>query len=345
MNSRNDLIVKWVVSKIEAEYKDDVSLLLTYGSYVNGTTNPLSDVDFYFIPKTERAYELCRTFIVEGIGFDLFPMSWERVEGLAEFKECIVSCLANVRVLFLNSEEDKKRFELLQYRLRNNLNNKGFMLERADDRLKTAMDIYRDMLFQNNLCSLKTSAGNIAMFLSDSVAYANQKYFSRGLKKQIEDLNNMRKIPQDFVLLYESITKAETIQALRDICYQIIKNTKHFLDNMGDKSTAKIIVNYKELAEFYEEGISTWNKIKVCCENGDSILAYISGTCLQRELDIITEKNGLKKIDLMSFYNVNQLEQFDKKAVEIQDNLVKLIKENGVSINEYSSIEDFLANN
>jgi hypothetical protein len=32
---------------------------------------------------------------------------------------------------------------------------------------------------------------------------------------------------------------------------------------MGDKSTAKIIVNYKELAEFYEEGISTWNKIKV----------------------------------------------------------------------------------
>jgi predicted RNA-binding protein with PUA-like domain len=49
------------------------------------------------------------------------------------------------------------------------------------------------------------------------------KIFSRGLKKQIEDLNNMRKIPQDFVLLYESNTKAETIQALRDICYQIIK--------------------------------------------------------------------------------------------------------------------------
>ncbi len=39
MNKRNDMIVKWAVNKIEKEYKDYVSLLLTYGSYENGTAN------------------------------------------------------------------------------------------------------------------------------------------------------------------------------------------------------------------------------------------------------------------------------------------------------------------
>ena len=89
MNKRNDMIIEWAIKKIEKEYKDDVSLLLTYGSYENGTDNLLSDVDFYFIPKTENAYKLSKTFIVEGVGFDLFPMSWERVEGISEFNEVL----------------------------------------------------------------------------------------------------------------------------------------------------------------------------------------------------------------------------------------------------------------
>ena len=56
------MIIEWSIKKIEREYKDDVSLLLIYGSYENGTANGLSDVDFYFVPKTERAYKLSKTF-------------------------------------------------------------------------------------------------------------------------------------------------------------------------------------------------------------------------------------------------------------------------------------------
>ena len=60
MKNRNDMIVEWVLGKIKNNYKNDVSLLIIYGSYENGTTNPLSDVDFYFIPKTDRAYGICQ---------------------------------------------------------------------------------------------------------------------------------------------------------------------------------------------------------------------------------------------------------------------------------------------
>ena len=106
MSIRNDKIVEWVVNKIKSDYKDDISLLVIYGSYIKGTANYLSDVDFYFIPKTERAYELCKTFIIEGIGFDWFPMTWERVEGLAEFNESLTPLLGNVKIGYSSSEKE-----------------------------------------------------------------------------------------------------------------------------------------------------------------------------------------------------------------------------------------------
>lgn len=344
MNKRNDMIVEWAVKRIEKEYKDDVSLLLTYGSYENGTANPLSDVDFYFIPKTKRAYELSKTFIVEGIGFDLFPMSWERVEGLSELKECLTPCLANVKILYCNSEEDKKRFEELQNGLKQNLNNKEFMLDKASKEMETAMSLYHTMLFEEDICELKTLAGYIVMFLSDAVAYANQTYFSRGLKKQIEDLKNMKSVPDDFVLLYESVVKANSEGELKECCYKMISNTRIFFNSKIEISKEKN-VNYEELAEWYQELISTWNKITVCCDNGNYVLAYISGTCLQRELNIVAKEYGLDKFNLMGAYDADHLEQFKKRAIVLQKEIIKIIYENGASIEEYNTVEEFIDQN
>lgn len=346
MNKRNDMIVQWVVDKIKKDFKDDVSLLLTYGSYEDGTSNPLSDVDFYFIPNTENAYKLCKTFIVEGIGYDLFPMSWKRVEGLAELNECLIPCLANVKILYSHSEEDNFRFKELQKRLKNNLNNKNFMLDKSAKQLEMAMTFYQTMLFEEDICEIRTLAGKIVMSLSDTVAYANQTYFSRGLKKQLEDLKNMESIPIDFLLLYESVIKATSVREIKDCCHEMIKHTRNFLISKTEKSKGEQKkANYEALAEIYEEGISTWNKIKVCCDNGNAILAYISGTCLQDTLNMAARENGLDKIDLMSAYNAEHLGQFNERALEIQRKFVKMIEENGVIIESYNSVEAFIKEN
>ena len=346
MNKRNDVVIEWVIKKIKTEYKDDVSLLLTYGSYENGTANPLSDVDFYFIPKTKSSYKLCKTFIIEGIGFDLFPMSWERVEGLAELNECLTPCLGNVKVLYCNSDEDKLRFQELQNRLKKNLNNKVFMLDKASKTMGMVMNFYQTMLFEEDICKLKTLAGCIVMSLADTVAYANQTYFRRGLKKQIDDLENMESIPVDFILLYESVINADSEQTIKEYCYKIIKNTRIFLkDKYGKSVLQEKKANYKEMAELYQEIVSTWNKIYVCCDSGDTVLAYISGTCLQRALNMAVSENGLNKFDLMSAYDSKHLEQFNERAMELQREFVKMIEDNGVTIETYNNVEEFIKRN
>ena len=346
MNKRNEMIVDWAVKKIEKEYKGEVALLLTYGSYENGTSNPLSDVDFYFIPKIEHAYKLSKTFIVEGIGFDLFPMSWGRVAGLAEINECLTPCLANVKVLYCDSEEDKMKFEALQNKFSENLNNKDFMLDKAIKKIEMCMESYKDMLFEEDICELRTLAGEIIMFLSDAVAYANQTYFKGGLKRQLEDLKNINSSPRDFVLLYESVIKANSEKEIKEYSYNIIKNTRNFLNSKSEKSKqAEKKVNYKELAEMYQEIISTWNKIYVCCDSGNDYLAYISGTCLQGTLNMASKEYGFNKYDLMGAYNAKNLGQFRNRAKQIQKEFVKMIEDNGVEIEEYDTVEHFIEKN
>jgi predicted nucleotidyltransferase len=47
-----------IVEKIEASYSEDISLLICYGSYVTGDYAGMSDIDFFFVPKTNRGYKL-----------------------------------------------------------------------------------------------------------------------------------------------------------------------------------------------------------------------------------------------------------------------------------------------
>lgn len=35
----NDKIVAWILNKVKMEYADDISLVLIYGSYINGSAN------------------------------------------------------------------------------------------------------------------------------------------------------------------------------------------------------------------------------------------------------------------------------------------------------------------
>lgn len=58
-----------ITNKVKTEYADDISLVLLYGSYINGTANSKSDVDCYYIPKIERGYNLGIGFIIDGVGY------------------------------------------------------------------------------------------------------------------------------------------------------------------------------------------------------------------------------------------------------------------------------------
>ncbi len=105
----------------------------------------MSDIDFYFVPKTGRGYELGLQFILDGIGYDLWPVSWERLAKISNLEEQIASILMDGVVLFASSEDDLLKLEDLRRNLQQNLKDAAVARQMSLKYLDEAKSMYFDM--------------------------------------------------------------------------------------------------------------------------------------------------------------------------------------------------------
>ena len=341
MNKNGTQLTDWAVKKIVSEYRDDVCLLLEHKTLKLEKDMDAAAFSFY-IPATNRANGLARTFIVDGIGYDLFPMSWERIERMADVKEYNTTCLADAKIIWAKSEEDKQRFISLQARLQANLQNPQYMLERAKKWFDTVKEIYQDTLFEEKLYKVRENAGYICDLLAVAVAFVNQRYFTHGQTNQLQELSGMKKIPANFTKLYREIIAEVSPDTQKRLCHELIKNTKVFLDEREKPAAKPSVPDFSELASWYQELCYTWRRVYHWCDMNDPINAYIWCCNLQNEVDEWGVKFGIADIDIFSSYKANDLVGFRERAEFIEQKFRETIKSNGVELDEYTTVEDFL---
>ncbi len=192
----NGRLVRWIAEKAEREYAEDISLVLIYGSYVNGTANSRSDVDCCFIPKTERGYEMATGFILEGVGYDIFPMSWERVERIACLRENLTPLVGDAEIIFCGSAEDMARLQGMQEKSQCCLADGAYVREIAEERCREAGRLCGMLERVRTETEAWKLTGMVIMTLADAVAVFQHGYFHFGLKQQFEDLMKLREVPE-----------------------------------------------------------------------------------------------------------------------------------------------------
>ena len=141
--TNNDRLIRWIQRRAEG-FRGDIAVIAAYGSYINGTANPRSDVDCYFVPKTERGGKFAATFILAGVGYDIFPMNWARLERIADLRDPLTPLVGDVRLLYCDTEADLERFGRLQQALRDNLNDPARARAAAKERYELARPVRRD---------------------------------------------------------------------------------------------------------------------------------------------------------------------------------------------------------
>ncbi|MHB1457785.1 MAG: hypothetical protein ACYC0V_12825 [Armatimonadota bacterium] len=345
MKKNGTELADWAVRKIETEYKDDVCLLLEHNTL--RLEEDRDGVDFsYYIPATNRANCLARTFIVDGIGYDLFPMSWERIEDIAELNEVITTCLADAEILFARSEVDRQRFGSLQARLVANLQNPHMMYKKALAWFNTAMDMYQEILFEESICKVRENAGHICNLLALSIACINGKYFKHGQTDQISEILSMNDIPVRFVDLYEQIIYTKMIDEQKRLCHDIISVMKKFLDDHNtDAVPAVVNPDAAGLAAWYQELSYTWRRVYHWCNADSPINAYLWCCLLQNEVNRVGAENGIDDLDILSYFDADNLSAFRKRAEYMEQKIIDFIEANGVTIDSYPSVEAFLEKN
>lgn len=354
MNNKHPL-TQWVISKIQSEYKEDIALLIAIkGHSINHDGH--GEIFDYFIPETERGCELAQTFIIDGIGHDLYPRSWERMEKSADLEEMTI-LLANAEILYAKSADASDRFHALQQKLITNLNSPAFVYHKALNRLESAASIYRTLLFEEKLYRARSEANRIQLYLSQAVAFMNHTFADSPLYSEAQAYHcdsdtrmyhcpSLNLVPESFFHYAHRLLTADQPEEIKKIVHALIRTTKNFV--FAHRPAIKEdnpIVNYENLADWYQELSLTWRRIHYFCRNNMPQEAYIDACYLQEELIVIAQEFQIEELNLLDSFSADSLLGLDLRSRKLEQIIRGILSEHNVKIREYSTMEEFFAAN
>jgi hypothetical protein len=329
-----------LVEKIETTYPDDICLLICYGSYVTGDHGRMSDIDFFFVPKTNTGYQLGHQFILNNIGYDLWPVSWERLTRISNLEEPIASILMDGEVLFAASDDDLLKLDDLKKKLQQNLSNEAFARKMSTRYMDRAKALYWDM---QNLegDAIFVDAVQIAETLLFAIAIMSGLYTKKGLKRIDDELSRFSVKPVTFLEIYRKLIRTEHKAAVQHLTNELIAETEKIWKTRfeGDTQNADAC----DLAGFYEEFKSTYNKLLLACDEQKYENAYYAGFMIDRETQSFLNRYAGTGIFPGMIHEVikNDYESLRANCIEHEQQLIQLLHQNGIELNVYSNMDEF----
>ena len=341
----NEKLEQWAAGKIGRDFPDDICLLLDHKTLRLDMDRESGRIGLEsYVPRTSRSNALAKTFIIDGIGYDLFPQTWERLEKMAEIDHYNLTCLADADVIWARSEADRQRFESLKAKFFANLKNPHLMLERAKNWFNAAAELFADMFFENKICIVRQNAGYICDFLSNAVAYTNGMYFRCGQSGQREELRKMENVPDNFIGLYEKVIFAKDPDEQKKCCHSLLCTVKEYLNSQNHDPPQKKS-RAAELAGWYHELSYTWRRVRHFCGTGDTASAYLWGCMLQKELGEITHEYDIPFFDILSAFDAGNLNAFTANTDKAEQAIISAIKADDGRLDVYRTVDEFLEKN
>ena len=351
----NDMkkLTEWAIKKIEKEYKDDVALLLgVHGHNIDGDQH---GVCFdYYVPATERGNELAETFIINGVGHDLYPRTWERLEASVALNDMPIA-VDGAEILYARSKDDEERFMDLKKRLHDNLMDPEFVYGKALEYMDKALEVYRTLIFEEKSYRIISEAGYIHFNLSQAVAVLNHSYTEEPIMSERQALDKdpesriyhcpeIKEVPKGFYQNAERLMREKDPEKIREVILLLLKATRRFIleKEPGTRSQELKEVNYKSLADWYQELSLTWRRIRFFCENNMPEEAYCDAGYLQGELLYIGQEFKIEEMDLLDSFDADDLGKLQKQADLLEKRVLEILAEHRIEVSSYESVEAFL---
>lgn len=340
-----DQVIEYALNKAAATFADDIDLLVCYGSYITGNVSELSDVDLFYVPRTDKR-DLSETFILNGVGYDIFALSWETLAEIAAFKNGLSPLLGDSKILYQFSETEGQHFDKLIEQMQQNLKDTDYMQQQARERMKFVCKQNQLIQSADSLSQVRENAGHLLLALAEAIAYTNQTYFHTGVKEQYQNLQEFAELPKDCMTLYDKLIVANSVEQIQSLCQQLFDAACKFtdyqpasFDPLPQSDTEDTLPDYQQAASWYEECCSTFNKIYACVQTKNTALAFLSAACLQSSLkqDLSI---SLKTTDLMSYFAADNLAPLAAQAKRIQHDCVDRILAGNGTLREYQTIQE-----
>lgn len=321
------------VSQVQKAYAQDVAIVAYYGSYALGTASERSDLDLYYIPETEKAAALYRSFIVNGVPFEFWPVSWALAEKIASGKHrwsVAPSILVNAHVLYARSEADLTRFDALKAQIMHlqKPENKSVLVAQAWDVFQTAsfhLETLRRACACQDVLGARWIGCQLVNAVLDCLALVNQTFFVRDWTSDFESIRHLHHKPAQTIELIEVITTSKNVVQIQLNAEDLLMLTRDILvceqcENKKSVSLAEALGGYYAAIQEYT------NKINSACEQRNLIKAGYWASQMQTELALmlaqVNTHTGWSRVNFYSEYGayLNSLGWPNlAQAIETQD--------------------------
>jgi hypothetical protein len=203
-----------------------------------------------------------------------------------------------------------------------------------------AKAIYFDMQnHESNMIFI--DAVNIAEILLFAIAIMNGTYSRKGIKRIEAELKRFSLIPAGYLEIYRKLIRTNNKAEIQHIANELIAETDKIWKTKFDQD--KENVDASELAGFYEEFKSTYNKLLLACDKKDYENAYYAGFMIDRETQSFLNKYTGPGVfpNIINEVIKNDFEIVRDNCVEHERQLIKLLNKNRIEINSHSDSNEF----
>jgi predicted nucleotidyltransferase len=358
-----DQLAKAFIETATEKYGDKIPLIFIYGSYAKGTASPDSDLDLVYVTEDKEAENLYTSFIYDGIGYEFWPIDWERLERISRAEEhwpVAASIIAYSKILWSRLDKDLDRFRALKERV------EGYRRpEKSVEMIGKALNAFKDVMndlgrlrYEETLSGSRFLAVRIAIGCFECLGYANQTYFSSGWGSNYQEIMRLKNLPEKLGKYIDTIIASVIRKELLLASEFLVQDTRNVLYRL-QRESAKPVSTAETLRGFYP-GIREYvNKIKSAEHKGEKIKSVFSSYLIQADLMhmISMGENGVSNVsfNLPSEISTQYLEKGlvdllvnPANVEELVDRLDivarRLFKEQGLCLNEIVSLEEFRKN-
>ncbi len=183
------------------------------------------------------------------------------------------------------------------------------------------------------------------------IALFNQTYFRHGLKRQWHDLERMPRLPEQFLERFMALLHTKQLGEIKSLGNSLLESVRALCAMPKHVPTVepsirpieKQVFSSAEFVDYYQELVSSLNKIIACGESNNVYLAFLSAVNVQRELFEIARHKGFRPMNLLGAFDANHLPSIVERTRQIDRYLVDKIHQMGGVLTQYLDFESFVS--